>query len=46
MNTPNRNKLIDTENKLVVTRWEEFGRRAKKVKGIKMYKLPVINIAT
>lgn len=28
----NRNKLIDTENKLMVTRWEEVGKNGKKNK--------------
>ena len=29
----NRNKLRDTENKLVVTRGEEDGERAKQIRG-------------
>ena len=37
---PNRHQLIDTENKLMVARWE--GNRG--VKGITMYKLPVIKL--
>ena len=36
----NRNRLIDTENKLVVTTGEGLGGQAKQVAGIKRYKLP------
>lgn len=36
MNKPkrNKNKPADTENRVVVTRWERMGRKAKCVKGM------------
>lgn len=37
----NRNKLIDTKNKLIVARGEKGRGRAKWVKEIKRNKLPV-----
>ena len=38
-----KNKLIDTENRLMVARGNRFGGWAKWVRGVKRYKLPVIN---
>ena len=35
MNKQNRNRLIDTENKLRVARWEGLEKWVKKVKGFK-----------
>ena len=37
----NGNRLIDTENRLIVARGEEFGRVGEKGEGIKKYKLVV-----
>ena len=39
----NRNRFIDTENKLVIAGGEGVGGWAKWVKGIKRHKLPVTN---
>ena len=33
INEPNRNKLIDTENKLRAARWEGFGGRGEEGEG-------------
>lgn len=38
-----RNRLIDTENKLVVAGGRKVEGRVKQVKGIQRYKLSVIN---
>ena len=37
----NRNRLIDTDNKLIVSRREGVGRVDQKGEGIKKYKLTV-----
>lgn len=42
INTPNRNKLIDNENKLITVRWEAGRAMGEKGEGMKKYKLPVI----
>ena len=36
-----KQKLMDTEDELIVARWEESGGLVKKVEGIKKYKLAV-----
>ena len=41
MNKQNRNKLIETGNKLMVARWEEARELCGKGGGIKKYKLVV-----
>lgn len=41
-NKQNKNRLINTGNKLVVARGEGARRWVKQVKGLKRYKLPVI----
>ena len=41
MNKEKRNRLIDIENKQVVSRWEGFGKLDEKDEGIKKYKLAV-----
>ena len=35
INKQNRNRFIDTENILMVARWEGVGRTVKKVKGLR-----------
>ena len=41
MNKQNRNRLIDTENRLMDARWEGGGKLGAKAEGIKKYKLVV-----
>ena len=41
MNKQNRNSLIDTENKLIISRWEGNWGLGEKCEGIKKYKLVV-----
>ena len=41
-NLKHKTKLIDTENRLMVARGRGVGARAKWVKGVKRYKLPII----
>ena len=43
INRQNRNRIIDTENVLMVVRWEGFRKRIQKGEGIKKYKLVVKN---
>ena len=40
-NKQKRNRFMDTENKLMVTRWEEIGGLGEKGEGINKYKLVV-----
>ena len=35
MNKPNRNRLTDTENRLMVARWEVTGVLGEKVDGVR-----------
>ena len=42
MNKQNKNRLIDTENKLVVARWERGWGMGGKAEGIRKHALPVI----
>ena len=50
MNKESKNKLMDTENKLVATKWEEgWGlnwRLGEKGEGMKICKLPAIKTVT
>ena len=46
MNNQNWNKLIDTENNLMVARGEGVRGLGEKMGGTKMYKLPVMNTVT
>ena len=41
INKQNRNKLTDTENILMIARWERIGGLGEKGEGIKKYKLAV-----
>ena len=41
MNKQNRNRLIDTENKLMATRWEGGKGVGERGEGIKKYKLVI-----
>ena len=41
INTQNRNRLKDTENKLMVVGWEEGWGLGEKGAGVKKYKLAV-----
>ena len=42
MNRQNRNRIIDAKNILMVAKWEEVEGMGEKAKGIKKYKLVVI----
>ena len=44
-NKQNKNRLIDTETKLMVDRWEGFGGVGIKVEGRKMYKWAVTKLS-
>lgn len=39
-----QNKLVDTENTLIIGRGEEDGGMSEKVRGITRYQCPVINV--
>ena len=41
MNKQNRNKVIGTENKLMIFKWVGGGKLGEKCEGIKKYKLAV-----
>ena len=41
MNDMNRNRIVDTEDILMVARWREVGGMSEKKRGIKKYKLVV-----
>ena len=41
MSKQNKNKLVDTENKVTVARWEGVGEMSEEVEGIQKYRLAV-----
>lgn len=45
MNKQNRNRIVDTENILMVARWEGRWEMGKKGEGIKMYQLFVTELS-